>query len=434
MLVSGCGRAPGLNVLLVTVDTLRADHCSVSGYARETTPQLAALAREGVRVELAYAPMPTTGPSHASMFTGLYPITHGVVKNGLTLEQDFGTLAEALREKGYDTAAVVSSFVLDARFGYAQGFEAYDDEFEAGHGSIERHALEGHEVEEGFDRRADETTGRARAVLERLAARPKPFFLFVHYFDPHAPYAPPEPWAGRFDGGATDELSRAIDAYDGEIAFVDDAIGKLLEALRAAGLERNTLVVVTADHGEGLMQHGHMAHGVQIYEEAVRVPLLFHLPGRLPAGGTLSGPVELVDLLPTILDLAGHEVPAGLHGRSVARAVAGDAALDPERPVHLHRRHYVARAIGDLAVAGEKLGLRLGSWKYIEGEGEGTRELFDLAADPGERVSLAEARPEIAASLAERIRAWRTATGRGVQVETLSPEDRERLRALGYVE
>jgi arylsulfatase A-like enzyme len=434
-LASGCRPEPPINVLFVTIDTLRADHCSVSGYARDTTPRLAALAGEGIRAELAYAPTATTGPSHASMFTALYPIAHGVVKNGLVLEEEFGTLAEALRDRGYATAGVVSSFVLDARFGFAQGFDAWDAEFEPGSGSIEREVMEGHEIEGGFDRRADATTVRARAVLEGLAREGRPFLLFVHYFDPHAPYAPPEPWASRFASGAVDEQTRAIDAYDGEIAFADDELGKLLDALRDLGLARDTLVVVTSDHGEGLMQHGHMAHGVHLYEEAVRVPLLFRLPGRIPAGGTLGGPVELVDLLPTVLALAGHEVAEGLHGRSLAQALAaGGGALDPERPVHLHRRHYLARTIGDIRVAGEKFGVRVGPWKYIEGEIEGTRELFDLVADPGERTNLAETRAELVTGFSERIRAWRTAYGRDVPIESLSPEDRERLRALGYVE
>jgi arylsulfatase A-like enzyme len=435
----GCGggqpeAAGDLNVLLVTIDTLREDHCSVSGYARPTTPGLERLAEQGVRMELAYAPTSTTGPTHASIFTSLYPIAHGVRKNGMRLDEEIGTLAEALKEAGYRTGAVVSSFVLDAKFGYARGFDSYEDDFDPATATIFRSEFDGQVAEGAFDRRADETTRQAVRMIEDLARGDAPFFAFVHYFDPHYPYTPPDGYASMFPSGSADELSVAISAYDGEIAFADREVDVLLRFLERLGLDDDTLVVVTADHGEGLMEHGHMKHGVQIYEEAVRVPLLFRLPGRLAGGRSLEEPVELLDLMPTILDLAG--VPAGeeLQGLSLAGPLLGTGRLEPDRAVYLHRRHYDAQRIGEIEVAGEKFGVRVGPWKYIEGEAEGSRELFNLSDDPEERVDLRESFPEVAQDLASRIAAWRMAhTRQGGDQPQLSPEDVERLRALGYL-
>jgi arylsulfatase A-like enzyme len=426
-----------MNVLLVTVDTLRDDHCSVSGYARETTPALEALAEQGTRVELAYAPTATTGPTHASLFTSLYPVAHGVVKNGLPLAAEHQTLAEALSGAGYRTAAVVSSFVLDAKFGYGQGFEVYEDDFDPAAATISRSQFQGVPVDSAFDQPANRTTETAVRLLARLSEGEQPFLLFVHYFDPHAPYVPPEPFASRYTAEPSSDtrLAAAISAYDGEIAFADREVGKLLEFLKTSGLDRDTLVVVTADHGEGLMQHGHMNHGVQIYEEAVRVPLLFRLPGRIEAERTLGGPVELVDVMPTVLDLAGVEPPEGQQGRSLAGALEEGVPLDPGRAVFLHRRHYEPGQIGNIPVAGEKFGVRAGPWKYIEGEDEGTRELFNLKNDPGERVNLYETSRAVADELRARIAEWKATHARdtGDRPE-LSPEDLERLKALGYVE
>jgi arylsulfatase A-like enzyme len=436
---SSCGRGPTErrpNVLLVTIDTLRDDHCSVSGYELQTTPTLEALARDGARMELSYAPTATTGPTHASILTSLYPIAHGVLKNGMSLDEGFPTLAETLSASGYRTAGVVSSFVLDAKFGYGQGFDVFEDDFEPATATITRNMFQGVPVDGAFDRPADRTTEEAVYLLKQFVRGDEPFFLFVHYFDPHAPYVPPEPFASLHPSGSADDaLAQKIRAYDGEISFSDREIGKLLQVLEESDLERDTLVVVTADHGEGLMQRGHMHHGVHIYEEAVRVPLLFRWPGKIEAGRTLGEPVELIDLMPTILELVGVEPGDAFHGRSLAGALAGGESLDPQRSVFLHRRHYEPRRIGDIAVAGEKFGIRVGPWKYIVGEEEGTRELFNLQEDPGELVNVCERFPAVADELQEKLAAWKEAFGReDGGLETLSPEDLERLKALGYVE
>jgi arylsulfatase A-like enzyme len=435
-LTASCHRPPPINVLLISIDTLRDDHCSSSGYDRPTTPHLEELSRQGARMAVAYSPTSTTGPTHSSIFTSLYPITHGVVKNGLSLGQSFVTLAEVLRDRGYSTAGVVSSFVLDAKFGYDQGFDFYEDNLDVESASLQRTKFEGHDVHGGFDQRADVTTEKALELLKRLSEGAEPFFMFVHYFDPHNPFDPPEAWAARFRSAedTEDSITESIDAYDAEIAFADDRMGALLDLLRDRGLERDTLVVATADHGEGLMDHGHMHHGVHIYEEAVRVPLVFRLPDRIEAGRTFHEPVELTDLYPTILDLVGAGTFDGLHGRSLAATLLEDAPLDPERPVHLHRRHYATRQIADITVAGQKFGVRVGSWKYIEGGLGGTRELFNLDSDPGERENVIESHPDVAEDLRSRIAEWMMAYGRTIPVQKLSPEDLERLKSLGYVE
>jgi arylsulfatase A-like enzyme len=434
-----CARESGPpNLVLISLDTTRRDHLSVYGYERETSPELAKLAAEGVRFGLAYAPSATTGPTHATLFTSLHPITHGVVKNGRVLTPAHVTIAERLRERGWATGGVVSSYVLDARFGYAQGFDAWDDEFDPATATVRNEAWEGARVEV-FDRRADATTQRALAWLDGARDAKRPFFLFVHYFDPHAPWVPPAGLAQRFPpaDAAGGGLRALVARYDAEIAFADQQVGALLAGLDTRGLDEDTLVVVTADHGEGLMQHGHLLHGAQIYEEQVRVPLLLRWPGRLPAGRVIEGAVSLIDLAPTLLELLGVApgAEAPLQGQSLVPVIEGTAAVDPARPIFLFRQHYEHGYDSGTPVAGEQYAVRLGDWKLILGPEEGTRLLFDVARDPRERRDLAVQEPERAAELERVIAAWRAEhTGKESAPEAISEQDLERLRALGYVE
>jgi arylsulfatase A-like enzyme len=443
----GCARESGPpNLVLISLDTTRRDHTSVYGYERETTPNLEKLAAEGVRFAMAYAPSSTTGPSHATLFTSLHPITHRVVKNGRVLTPPHETLAERLRAHGFATAGVVSSYVLDARFGYAQGFDVWDDDFDAATATVRGEQWEGAAVEV-FDRRADATTAHAVAWLdgrsEGTAGPPRdasrPFFLFVHYFDPHAPWVPPAEVARAFPpaDGPGQGLPALRARYDAEIAFTDQQLGVLLDALEERGLAENTIVAVTADHGEGLMQHGLLMHGAQIYEEQVRVPLLLRWPARLPAGRVVEGAVSLIDLPPTLLELAGVPLTGdgAMQGRSLVPVLEGRASLDPAEPIFLFRQHYERGFDSGVPVAGEQYGVRLGDWKLILGPEEGTRQLFDVARDPRERRDLAAERPEQAAALEQRIADWRSRYTRDETApEAISPEDLERLRALGYVQ
>lgn len=438
-LALGCARESGPpNLLLISLDTTRRDHTSVYGYERETTPNLEELAAEGVRFALAYAPSSTTGPSHATLFTSLHPITHRVVKNGRVLTPPHETLAERLREHGWVTAGMVSSYVLDARFGYAQGFEVWDDDFEPATATVRNEQWEGAPVEV-FDRRADATTARAVAWLDGPRDAQRPFFLFVHYFDPHAPWVPPGEIARSFPpaDGPGGGLPALRARYDAEIAFTDQQLGVLLDALDERGLAGNTIVSVTADHGEGLMQHGLLLHGAQIYEEQVRVPLVLRWPDRLPAGSVIEGSVSLIDLAPTLLELAGveHAEDEPMNGQSLVPVLEGREPVDPTEPIFLFRQHYERGFDSGVPVAGEQYGVRLGDWKLILGPEEGTRQLFDVARDPRERRDLAAEQPERAAELEERIAAWRAQHTRvEAAPDAISQEDLERLRALGYVQ
>jgi arylsulfatase A-like enzyme len=431
----GADRPDRPNVVLITLDTTRSDHLSAYGYERPTSPVLERLAAEGALFELAYAPSATTGPSHATMFTSRYPASHRVLKNGVPLSDDALTLAEVLGARGYQTGAVVSSWVLKRRFGYAQGFEEYEQGFDPARASITTTPSEPGRAPRALDRRADATTDRALEWLEERRDPERPFLLFVHYFDPHEPYDPPPEPRRRFARPHRGKADRLIDLYDAEIAFTDQQLGRLLDALRRLELEEDTLVIVAGDHGEGLGEHGHTLHGINIYEEAVRVPLVLRLPGRIEAGLRVSGPVELVDLLPTVLELLDLPPGGAEQGRSLAGLLREGEAPDEQRPVFLERRHYKPQVLMGHEVAGVKLGLRHGRWKLIVGEEEGTRELYDLAADPDESRNLYEEQPETVARLTQMLETWRALVAResGGAAE-FSEADRRQLEALGYTE
>ncbi|MFM7736252.1 MAG: sulfatase [Alphaproteobacteria bacterium] len=432
--------APRPNLLVVSLDTTRADHLSAYGYDRPTTPRLEALLPSSVRFDAAYTPMPSTMPAHSSLFTSLFPRTHGVRKNGVPLAKTMPTLAESLSAAGWRTAGFASSFVLHRKFGISRGFATWDDDFA---GVACKGWTAGDGDDESFCRRGAQTRERALAWLDANgwldpSRRPaEPFFLFVHLFDAHNPYAPPAEDARLFPprGDAPSDLDREIAAYDGEIHYADAQLGALLDRLAAAGVLDDTLVMVVGDHGEGLMQHGWMNHGMMIYEEAVRVPLVVRWPSRLSGGRRVEAPVELVDLAPTMFDLLGvtGALPAR-QGRSLAPDLLGERTLDPEAPAFVQRRVYKRqRRRDDFDVKGEKTGVRVGRWKYLEAPEEGTRELYDLDRDPGELSNLAGERPDDVARLAGVLAAWRARTPEGGAGE-VAPDDVERLRALGYVQ
>ena len=429
LLALACGRESGpANLVMISLDTTRQDHGSVYGYARETTPNLERLAAEGVVFAHAYAGAPTTAPSHATLFTGLYPITHRVVKNGRVLAPAHATLAERLHERGWATAGVVSSYVLDARFGWSQGFELWDDDFELASATTMVPGEKGAEV---FDRKADATTTRALRWLEQERDASRPFFLFVHYMDPHFPWVAPPELLTRFrtQDLPLDGVSGAIARYDAEIAFTDQQLGRLFDALEQLGLARDTLVAVTADHGEGLMDHGELHHSTQLYEEQMRVPLVLRFPRRLPAGRVVDTPVSLLDLAPTLLELLGAEPAAGdpMQGRSLISLIEGE--VPPERePIFLFRPD-------NTEIPGEQYAVRQGDWKLIRGPGPGMRELFDLASDPKEREDRSGAEAARVRELEVQLDAWLAVHGRSdpPPATAVSPEDLERLRALGYV-
>ncbi|HSE42774.1 MAG TPA: sulfatase [Acidobacteriota bacterium] len=423
------------NIVLITIDTLRSDHCTPYGYKRDTTPFMSTLAQQGSLFENVYAPMPTTGPSHSTMFTSRYPLSHGVVKNGYVLPKEEVTIAEILQQNGYTTAAVVSSFALNSKFGLNQGFSFYDEEFIGKNPSMRTDRWQGIEVEGLFDRRAKETTATALKWLKSQGN--KPFFLWIHYFDPHGPYDPPERYKKKFLSAlnSDQEPQHTYDMYDGEIAYTDTEIQKVIKYIDDQGMDEDTLLIVTADHGEGLGQHNHMHHGLFVYEEAVRVPLVIRWPGKIPAGLRIRDRVELLDLPPTILEITG--VPAktaGYQGRSMKSLLKPDAVQRQSRPIFFQRRLYETENYKGHVVKGEKLGVLLDQWKYIEALKEQSVELYDLKNDPGELTNVSRDHPDQVKQLSLLIQEWRKKYGKGSYNQKMSEEDIEALRSLGYVQ
>ena len=432
---------PRPNVLLISIDTLRADHLSTYGYFRETSPRLSELARAGLQVQVAYAPSATTGPTHASLFTARPPMAHGVRKNGQPLPEQEQTLAERLQAIGFETGAVVSSYVLSDRFGYDQGFQAFNDDFSQAQTPMGSTVWEGETIEERFYGRADDTTDRALAWLQGRQHKVDPFFLFVHYYDPHDPYLPPEGFTPPFAPGRKEalKLNRTIYLYDLLVAYTDQQIGRLLDGLAQAGLTEDTLVIVTGDHGEGLMTHGHMYHGLQVYEEAVRIPLVLRWPGRIQAGKKVEEPFSLVELAPAVLEMLGDSPDGPLRTDNSAARLLGQGREEAnERPIFLYRRHYEGDSSEemDTGARGEKYGVRFEDWKLIVGPEEGTLELYDLVGDPLEKNNVASSEPERVEALLAMIEQWRTEHEPDAMgaPKALSTPDRERLKALGYVE
>lgn len=408
-LTAGCGRerpaGPPASVVLVTLDTLRADRVGAFGGRAGLTPNLDRLAASGARFDAAWSPAPLTLPAHASLMTGLWPPHHGLRDNGMgALPAGVPTLAQALAAGGRRTGAFLGAFVLDHRFGLDRGFASYDDEIAKAPGRPG-----GLEAE----RPGREVVDRA---LAWLAADPaSPFFLWVHLYDPHAPYAPPEPFRSRY----------ADRPYDGEVAEADAQLGRLLEALERRGGAGATIVAVAGDHGEALGDHGEPTHGLLLYEPTLHVPLVVRAPGVAP-GTRIATPVSLADLGPTLADLAGAPWPAGgpaLDGRDLAADLL--AGREPA-PADLYAETEYPRIFGWSALAAA----RRGAMKYVEAP---RRELYDLARDPGETRDLAAGERRLAAELRAGVEAIRAAPRAAAAPAGDDAESRARLATLGYL-
>jgi len=400
------------NVVLVTLDTTRADHLGCYGYAHPTSPNIDALARRGVLFTQATSPAPLTLPAHSSIMTGMYPTYHGVRVNGSTaLGGDQHTLAEALSEKGYETGAFVAAFVLDGRWGLSQGFDFYDDLFD-----LEKYE---HVDLAGVQRPANEVMDAALAWLERREQ--DPFFAWIHLYDPHTPYEPPEPFASRHH----DRGPRGL--YDAEIAFADEQVGRCASWLRDRGLDRKTVLVVMGDHGEGLGSHGEGNHGYFVYDYAVRVPLVVAVPFDQLAGVRVDSQVSAVDVLPTLLELSGGDLTAEVHGRSLVPVM-----LDPRRDTGAYA--YSESMTPNLQFGwGALQCLRSPRYKLIKAP---RPELYDLSVDPGEQTNVFDRDPAVANELMERLdRLIAEISQDAPEPETadLDQETVERLAALGYV-
>jgi uncharacterized protein (TIGR02996 family) len=397
MVVAGCSTRPAArpNVLLITLDTTRADHIGAYGDRLARTPNIDRVASSGVVFERAITTAPLTLPAHVSLLTGLYPFAHGVRNNGnFTLGERVPTLATALHEAGYRTAAFVSAFVLDRRYGLARGFDRYEDRVD-------------------LERRGADTAALADAWLTETAADSRPFFVWLHLYDPHDPYDPPPPFRDAF----------ADRPYDGEIAYDDEVIGRLLDRLRASALDRTTVVAIAGDHGESLGEHAEATHGLFVYEATIRVPLIISGGGRVPAGRRVPALVRGIDLAPTLLD-AAHVAPMrGVQGESLLPLIEGRAKGTQEA----YSETYFPQLYMNWAPLRS---IRDERWTFIDAP---SPELYDLANDSRELANLAPSEPARANALKRALDAV-TGGGEGpIAPARVDRETAQKLAALGYI-
>ena len=442
LLAGGCGRtdetpARPPNLVLVVVDTLRRDHLGCYGSERDTSPRLDALAARGVRFERAYATAPWTIPSVVSILTGLYPSGHGVKRITSQVPDEALTLAELLGRRGYATAASVSSALVGAKYRFDQGFDVFREDCAGDNDFVSTPGV----------------TRQARELLRELSAGERPFFVFAHYFDPHYNYRRHEGCdfaasrAGRLEGDedikelraiqedlSAEELRFLVDLYDEEVRFTDEGIGGVLEELDALGLEGETVVVVTADHGEEFLDHGWLGHTRTLYEEVMRVPLIAGGPGIGGAGRAVEEPVSLASLTPTLLELAGVD-PGGQafqapsladRLRSEGSGAAGPLFLEVD---------FVPGGRANEEKRTHKKAVLIGRYKLIRDDRSGEVELYDLERDPGELRDLASELPDLVEELRYRLEAQEEFAREGSLGESerfIGAEELEELRKLGY--
>jgi len=441
--LSGCQPKRDPNVLILVIDALRPDHLGCYGYRLATSPAIDGLARRGVLFTNATSPSSYTRAAVPSIFVSVYPGAHGVLSQGKQVEMlsdEYQTLAETLKARGYVTVALAPNPSLHRAFNFDQGFDLYDDDFQ----------VAGPEV------RDFET---ARKINDRTLAwlrghRGKPFFAYLHYRDVHAPYVPPPPYDRMFDQpGPGRPLTEAeyrsqpsdiksprrykdlgpyVEQYDGEIRYTDDHLARFLETLSKEGFLDNTVIFLTADHGESFLEHGSWTHGTGLYEELTHIPLLLVLPGENATGRRVTVPVQTTDIYPTVLELLKAEIPPGLQGRSLLKAIAGRA--DPSRPVFSEA--LVSRSLRPWNF-GQLGAVRSGEWKLIYNRWSRSGELYNLARDPAETQNLADREPGRTRDLLRLIAAQdRENAKRSHRVQGTEelPEDVvEGLRSLGYV-
>ena len=394
------------NILIVSIDTLRADRVGSYGYAAAQTPILDGLAARGLRFAQATTVAPLTLPAHASLFTGTFPTFHGVRDNGqFYVGDEQTTLAEVLKGQGYRTGGFVSAFVLDRRWGIAQGFDTYFDNFD----------LSKYELAAGIDaaqRPGNEVVDQATAWLREKSEQP--FFAWVHMYDPHSPYAAPEAYASRFP--------RTMQgAYDAEVGFADAQLGRLLDALGDA--RARTIIVVTGDHGESLGEHQEQQHGFFVYDATTQVPLILTGPGIQPRAP--ADQVRIVDIMPTVLEAVGVAIPPAVQGQSLMPAARGERLDLLALSESWYPRYHYGWS--------ELTAVRDGRYKFIAAP---RRELYDLQTDPGEHTNLAPANPQRVAALERALGEMTAKTAVTSKTQTPQPVDpdvEERLRALGYV-
>jgi len=456
---TGDGQTP--NLLILTIDTLRADSLGCFGSETISTPVIDRLAGEAVLFTDAVCEMPLTTPSHAAILSSTYPATNKALGNQYLFKKGFPTLAQIFnRRQGYRCAAFVSGFPLDNRFGLSRGFHVYDDRFFRHSGWFRNSLLQlwaRFRSGRAIERQAEETTD---AALEWIRAKgDQNFFLWVHYFDPHAPYEPPPPFETMYRGAlpprppATEKekagiiralggqraredgpanLNRPVEQYLGEISYVDHQLGRLFSYLRGAGLWDDLIVVLTSDHGESLTEHDYLfQHGEYLFEPSVKVPLIIRLPSGRKGGVRIGESVQLMDIAPTILALCRMKIPRTFQGQSLMPFIEGREGGRARGPAYIENTDRTPQ------YKPKKLrAVRTKDWKYIFSPEDGGRALYDLRNDAGEKINLAAEPPPAAAQLEVWMRQWAEVTGgsAGKDKEILMDEETGRkLRELGYV-
>jgi arylsulfatase A-like enzyme/Tfp pilus assembly protein PilF len=454
----GARRAEGPNVLLITIDTVRADRIGAYGYAKAATPTIDRLAREGVRFADATTQAPLTGPAHTAILTGQYPARLGVRDNATTpIPRGTTTIAELFKARGYRTGGFVGAFLLGPEYGFGQGFDVFDARFSQYNAGMKLQA----------QRRGGEVVSAALEWLPSSSTSTQPFFAWVHLYDAHSPYDAPSPFRERFTaspydgevvGAALEWLSSSststqpffawvhlydahspYDApspfrerftaspYDGEVAYVDSCIAKLVAALEQTGQLDNTIVAVLADHGEGLGDHGETEHGLFLYDSVLHVPWIMRLPARNAAGTVVTTQVRTIDVTPTIAALAGLTPPPQVDGQNVAKFFREPAPRDPE-PSYAET-FYPKWHFG----WSELKSVRVGDWKYIDAP---KPELYDMKADAAERRNAIDARGPLSAGLSAALAKIQGGFGAAAASTDAPQPDAEtlaRLRSLGYV-
>lgn len=394
----------GLNVLLVTLDTTRADRLGCYGYPGAETPNIDYLAQNGAQFLTAYCHVPLTCPSHCSIMTGTYPVYHQVRNNGTYyLAPELQTLAEVMKKNGLKTSAFVASFSVDSRFGLDQGFDTYDDQFAPDQAFKAMNS----------ERRADAVYTSFSSWLDEN--REDQFFAWVHFFDPHIPYDPPSHYGEEFQDNP----------YDGEIAFMDFYVGKIVEKLRETDLLKKTLIVLAGDHGEAFGEKQEEGHGVFIYESTTRVPLILYCANHLPTGMSIKDKVRLIDLMPTVLDMMEFEMPEEVQGVSLVPLLEGRKT----KGLSVYIESYYPRENYGWS---QLVGLVDGDWKYIDAP---RPELYNLSLDPGEEKNLIREETSVAKEKKDRLDAIiaNSASPIVAKRKAMNSEERERLRSLGYV-
>jgi arylsulfatase A-like enzyme len=414
------------NVVLIIIDTIRPDRLGCYGYPLSTSPNIDALASRGTLFEQAVTCAPVTLPSVSAMLTSTYPVSNNVRYNGkFFLNASSVTLAEILKQNGYRTAAFVGGFPLDSRFKLDQGFDLYDDDF-TGSAEKRKRTWIGHGVGD-FERTAGEVNEKVFDWLEHV--EDEKFFLMVHYFDPHMPYEPPGEHVKKFD-----------DPYNAEVTYTDEQVGKLLAKLEQLGLKKNTLVVLTGDHGESLGAHGEPTHGNFLFDTTVLIPLILNRDDRIPAGRRIEKMVRSIDIAPTILDYLGIDDDSSAQGVSLLPALDGNFE---ESPILLETMlpYYESEDLGDIPV--KLIGLRTGEWKLVfvtmerDGKPGWMAELYHVSKEPLELFDVKEQNEDVFNRMMNEMHSMVQAyLAKGVprnnRIE-MDKETREKLKSLGYL-